>query len=276
MALKKVDTDLDFSGIGRIVRALMNPVTTDPPVPGIGELWYNTVTDRLKVNTGAGIVSLATLSDVTGGAITGTLWNAQTVVTAVVNDNPSPQIIGESEVLGRLSGGNIGAVTFAQLLSALETLGITADTLGTKSEAQVLDRANHTGAQLSATISDFNTAVDTRVEADIAELIGAAPESLDTLFELAAALGDNPNFSADITAMIGTKAGRFAANVGNAVAQSFIVNHGLGTTDVVISVRVNATGALVEAEVAVTDANNVTIATNSVPALDAYRVVVVG
>ena len=44
--------------------------------------------------------------------------------------------------------------------------------------------------------------VDQRIQA----LIGTAPESLDTLNELAAALNNNPDFAASITQQLGTKA----------------------------------------------------------------------
>lgn len=276
MAVKKVDTDLDFSGVGKIIRALMNPLGADPGAPVNGEIWFNTVDDRLKIKTAGGIESLAHLDDVTAGSITSALWNAQTVVTATLDDTPVATVIGEDEFLGRVVGGNIGPVTFAALLTKLEALGITADTLGTSSEAQVLARANHTGTQLSSTISDFNTAADARAQALIDALVDTAPGTLDTLNELAAALGDDPNFATTMTNALALKMERYAANIGNAALQTFTVNHALGTTDVQVSVRQNSDGAVIDCQVAVTDANNVQISTNSVPALDAYRVVVIG
>ncbi len=45
-----------------------------------------------------------------------------------------------------------------------------------------------------------------KLEARIAALVDAAPITLDTLNELAAALGDDPNFATTITNLIGTKA----------------------------------------------------------------------
>lgn len=42
----------------------------------------------------------------------------------------------------------------------------TAASVGGYSAAQLLSRANHTGTQLAATISDFSTAVDARIAAD--------------------------------------------------------------------------------------------------------------
>lgn len=276
MATRKVDTDLDFSGVGKIIRALMNPVASDPGAPAVGEIWYNTTDNRLKVNTQAGVKPLAFLDDVTGGAITGTLWDAQSVITAVVDNTPQATILGASTVLGRRAAGDIGAVTYTNLLADLEALGITADTLGTSSEAAVLSRANHTGTQLSSTISDFNTAADARAQAIVDALVDAAPGTLDTLNELAAALGDDPNFSTTITNSIAAKTGKFAANIGNGALQTFTVNHALGTTDVTVSIRQNSDGAMLDAQVVITDANNVQITTNSTPTTDQYRVVVIG
>ena len=276
MATRKMDTDLDFSGVGKILRALMNPVAADPGSPGVGEVWFNTVADRLKINTGAGVVSIATLADVTGGAITGSLWDAQSVVVAVTDNNPVPQVLGASTVLGRRATGDITAVSYANLLADLEALGVTAADLSGSTLAQVLSRANHTGTQTASTISDFNTAADARVTAGISAVIDSAPTALDTLNELAAALGDDPNFASTINTALGLRTRKFAANYGNGALTSFTVNHALGTTDVVVSVRVNATGAEVDAQVTMTDANNVTVAVNTVYAANALRIVVVG
>ena len=52
-------------------------------------------------------------------------------------------------------------------------------------------------------ITDADTSSE--VDAKIAGLVGAAPSTLDTLNELANALGDDPNFATTIAAQIGTK-----------------------------------------------------------------------
>ena len=46
---------------------------------------------------------------------------------------------------------------------------------------------------------------DTELAAAVAALVASAPGTLDTLDELAAALGDDPNFATTITTLIGTK-----------------------------------------------------------------------
>ena len=53
---------------------------------------------------------------------------------------------------------------------------------------------------------DYHPATKKYVDDEIAGLIDSAPEALDTLNELAAALNDNPNFATDIINLIGTKA----------------------------------------------------------------------
>lgn len=87
------------------------------------------------------------------------------------------------------------------------------------------DRANHTGTQPASTISDFDAAADAR----IANWVGAAPEALDTLEELAAALGDDANFSSTVTAALAGKMAKSAnlSDVDNVAAAR--TNLGLGS-----------------------------------------------
>lgn len=47
---------------------------------------------------------------------------------------------------------------------------------------------------------------DSRINTAVANLVDQSPETLDTLNELAAALGDDPNFATTVATQIGTKA----------------------------------------------------------------------
>lgn len=60
------------------------------------------------------------------------------------------------------------------------------------------------GAQAKANTAEANAKGYT--DTKIAALIAAAPGALDTLKELADALGDNPNFATTITNLVATKA----------------------------------------------------------------------
>jgi hypothetical protein len=276
MGTKLIDVDHDHGAVAKIIRALHNPVVADPGAPVNGELWYNITSDQWKIKKASGVQVLATMADVTGGAISGTLWDAQSVVVAVADNTPVAQVLAASTVLGRRAAGDIGAVSYVNLLADLVALGVNASTLGGSNLAAVLNRANHTGTQASTTISDFTTAVNTLVAAGINNLVGAAPGTLDTLNELAAALGNDPNFATTITTSLGLKTEIFSSNFGNGVAQAFPFAHGFATNILEIQTYRNSDNSQIECGVVITDANTVTVTTVTVPANNAYRVHIIG
>ncbi len=53
--------------------------------------------------------------------------------------------------------------------------------------------------------ADAVTTANAYTDAEIAALVDSAPELLDTLNELAAAIGDNPNYATDLATSVGTK-----------------------------------------------------------------------
>lgn len=144
-------------------------------------------------------------------------------------------------------------------------------------------RANHTGTQLAATISDFSAAADAR----IAIVIDGAPGALDTLNELAAALGDDPNFAATTATALGALDTRvdaleaggsisvFKANIGDNTAVDFDVTHSLSTLDVKVEVVRISDGQTVYPIVTriSTSAINVDFGV-TVPTTNQYRVLV--
>jgi hypothetical protein len=81
--------------------------------------------------------------------------------------------------------------------------GIATGATANATDAQLRDRATHTGTQTAATISDFQATVDARISTVLD--IAGAPTTLDTLNELAAALGDDPNYAATTTAALGNR-----------------------------------------------------------------------
>ncbi|GJF06615.1 hypothetical protein [Pseudonocardia sp. D17] len=83
--------------------------------------------------------------------------------------------------------------------------GIASGATANATDAQLRDRSTHTGTQTASTISDFTTAVNALVSAGMNSLVDSAPGTLDTLNELAAALGDDPNFAATINTALGNR-----------------------------------------------------------------------
>lgn len=67
------------------------------------------------------------------------------------------------------------------------------------------DIRNAIPTKTSDLTNDSNFITSSDVDTKISALVDSAPETLDTLNELAAALGDNPNFATTITEQIGNK-----------------------------------------------------------------------
>lgn len=79
-------------------------------------------------------------------------------------------------------------------------------TTGTKT----LNISTADGGSFSAALS--NLATETYVNTAVSNLVNSAPSTLDTLNELAAALGNDPNYATTITTELGTKASITALN----------------------------------------------------------------
>lgn len=130
--------------------------------------------------------------------------------------------------------------------------------------------------------AEMNAAISAAIDA----LVDASPGTLDTLNELAAALGDDPNFAATITALVGTKLAK-ASNLSDlANASTARTNLGLGTaattaaadyatstgggrekTAALSATTGTATGNLNNASIfTVTPTGNITLAFSNVPA----------
>ncbi|WLR92952.1 hypothetical protein [Shinella zoogloeoides] len=76
--------------------------------------------------------------------------------------------------------------------------------------SELRDRSTHTGLQAMSTITGLvdllaSKASTESVAAAIADLVNSSPAALDTLQELAAALGNDPNFAATVSAALGNR-----------------------------------------------------------------------
>jgi len=106
--------------------------------------------------------------------------------------------------------------------------------------------------------------VDTILQATESYLVSSSGLAVD-VSALAGALIDDE----DITR-------KFSADVGDGAATSFDVDHNFDTKDVVVQVYDNSTNDTVEVDVVRSTTNKVVISFGVAPALNAYRVVVVG
>jgi hypothetical protein len=148
----------------------------------------------LAVRIGTEVKALRTLLNGNAADLGGLTTTAKSNLVAAINELDAD--------IAALSGSSGGASINDGITSAAATWSsqkIAEEDTASRS------RANHTGTQASATISDFDTAVQAIADTRLQAVVGAAPEALDTLAELAAALGDDPNFAGTLTTALGNR-----------------------------------------------------------------------
>ena len=102
--------------------------------------------------------------DASGGAGATNLTTTAAPTTVTVNSDT-----GTDAVIAAADGSNAGLFLPAE---KTKLTGIATGATANSSDATLLDRANHTGTQLAATISDFSEAVDDRVAALVLPGVG--------------------------------------------------------------------------------------------------------
>ena len=217
-------TALTASGTTTVTTADINGGNIDGTVIGASSAAASSFT---TVST-SGQATLATV-DINGGNIDGTIIGASsaaaitgTTITAssgFVGDltgNITGDIDGD--ITGNISGDVTGNVTASSGTSTFNNVTVngTLDVTGT-TIANVTDPSN---AQDAAT----KNYVDTEVSA----LVDSAPGTLNTLNELAAALGDDASFSTTITNSIATKLPLAGGTMSGAIAMGTSKITGLG------------------------------------------------
>lgn len=178
-------------------------------------------------------------------------------------------------------------LTFVQFSAAGQSIagngltksGNTIDAVGTSDRITVnadsIDIAStYVGQASITTLGTIGTG--TWEATDIAVLHGGtgASTTTDARTNLAAGGTQGAGVSAPVLART------VALTIGDGAATSYVVQHGLGTRDVLVQVYHVATGSptyeTVTTDVVRTDTNNVTISFSSPPASNSYRVVVTG
>ena len=137
------------------------------------------------------------------------------------------------------------------------------------------DKESVSGATSKASTAENNAKAYT--DTKIADLLGSTPTTLDTLNELATALGNDPNFATTITNQIALKANRYSAPIGDGVATSYVVTHNLNSRDVVLTIRETAAPyAQVITDVEMTTVNTVTVKFTTPPTSGQYTITIIG
>ena len=232
----------------------------------------NTIVDA-DINASAAITATkiagtaVTQADV--GTVTSTIILDGTILNADIN---SAAAIDKTKISGTaVTVADTGTVTSTMIADGTivnADINASAAIALSKLATDPLARANHTGTQLAATVSDFDTQVRTSrldqmaaptasvalnaqkitgladptlaqdastkayTDLQITNLIAAAPGALDTLDELAAALGDDASFATTVTNSIAAKLPLAGGTMSGAIAMGTSKITGLGTPTV--------------------------------------------
>jgi hypothetical protein len=196
-------TDLTASGTSTLTTVDINGGAIDGTVIGASSAAAGSFT---TVST-SGQATLATV-DVNGGAIDGTTIGATTPAAITGTTVTATSFVGP--VTGNVTGNLTGNVTGN--LTGDVTGNVTASSGSSTFNDVTINGTLNMDAATTATITNLSTPVASGdaaskgyVDTQVANLVDSAPGTLDTLNELAAALGDDPNFSTTITTSIATK-----------------------------------------------------------------------
>ena len=201
-------TDLSATGTTTITTADINGGNIDNTVIGSTTplaSTFTTVTTTgqaalATVDIDGGTIDGAVIGGTTAQAITGTLITATTNFSGALTGNVTGNVTGD--LLGDVTGDVTGALTG----------NVTASSGSSSFNDVVINGTLNMNAGTTATITNLTTPVNATdaatkgyVDTGLANLVDSAPAALDTLNELAAALGDDASFSTTITNSIATK-----------------------------------------------------------------------
>lgn len=194
------------------------------------------VTGNVTVGGTLGVTGVATFPTVNidGGAIDGTVIGG-TTPAAVTGTTITANTGFVGNVTGNVTGNLTGNVTASSGGSTFNNVTVN----GT------MDVTNTVIANVATPVLSADAANKGYVDTAISNLIDSSPGTLDTLNELAAALGDDPNFATTVTNEIATKLSLAGGTMTGAIAMGSNKITGLGTpttgTDAVTKAYVDTT-----------------------------------
>ena len=195
--------DIDLAK-NTLLNASVQPLAVAPPDPVVGQVYFDTALVKLRVWTGTEWADATGTGSAPGGP-------SGTAGGDLQGEYPNPTL-------------RAGVVTDAEVAAdaaiALSKLAV-----------DPTDRANHTGAQPTSSIAGFDAAVKAIADASAAAVVDGSPEALNTLKELATALGNDANFATTVTnriAAIEQAKTRHVQNLAGSTGTTVLVTHNLG------------------------------------------------
>lgn len=248
--------------IGRDFREANNHIEATSNVHGVtgsvvGTSDTQILTNKTIGSTGTTTViagpETATGTTRTGGTITGASINGSTVVSGTPTISSGTTVVATGATISNatLNGGTITDSLLGSDLNAnsKKIVGLATPTANTDAatKAYADTKLSTTGGTLSGDLSlggnkvtGLGTPTNTGdaatkgyVDTQVSSLVDAAPGTLDTLNELAAALGDDPNFATTMTNSLAAKLDKSGGTMSGPVAMggNKVTNLGTPTVD---------------------------------------------
>ena len=224
-----------------------------------GEFSPSAVTTPLLTATG-GTLNNVVIGNSSPNAGTFSIITATTKINGPVSaDSIVGTTISAGNVFGTFHGTYSGDLT-GNVNAAAGTSSFTNVVINGSLNMDASTTATITG--LSTPVNSTDAATKGFVDTSIANLVDSAPGTLDTLNELAAALGDDPNFATSIASSLGTKltltggsmtgtlslGGNTILNIASASTTSGVVNKGqMETQD---ALKLSLSGGTMAADIA--------------------------
>ena len=214
---------LEFKNLFLDGIAKIDTLTVDENATVAGTLGVTGLSTLASVAISGGTINSTVIGGSTPQAITGTNITATTGFSGPLTGNVTGNLTGNvtGNVTGNLTGNVTGNITASSGSSSFNDLTINGSLNMNSGTAGTV-----TG--LSAPVNGTDAATKTYVDTSISNLIDTAPGTLDTLNELAAALGDDPNFATTITNQIATKVSKAGDTMSGALAMGTNRVTGLG------------------------------------------------
>ena len=197
---------------------------------------------------------VASTADINAGTIDGTTVGATSASTVVGTNISATNFIGPiaGAVTGNVTGNTAGVHTGAVVGNVTGNIASTGSSsftnLTINGSLDMNAGTSGTVTGLSNPVQGTDAATKTYVDAKVAAVVDSAPAALDTLNELAAALGDDANYASTTTAAIATKLAKAGGTMTGAIAMGNNKVTGLATptagTDVTHKTYVDAGDAL--------------------------------
>jgi hypothetical protein len=182
--------------------------------------------------------------------------------TIVVQADPDQSLLTKTSGAGVLTFASPNPIAIAATLQMgagkrITDAGADAVTFGDK-----VDMDGNRVINMGAPINDFDGATKKYVDDAFDDVLGGAPAALDTLNELANALGDDANYAATITTALTEKADK--TYVDSQVAQAVInANSNSSASTDALDLRVTANEGLLATHTAQIAANSAAMASNA-------------